>query len=918
MIMQPNPWTRSVFLIVAVCRIALSLSLTIAAEPKPPMGVLRFNNGDYIEGELAESNDVTRIAWQHPQFAAPFAFAVSTISNASFPMTQEPKPTQGSFGLELWGGDRLFGSIIGIDDESIQLQTENIGEIRVSRKQVRSLFRWQNGEAATSVNCGTLDGWRTEGQADKWMHRGGQLRSDEPDVWLYRDVGLAAQARIDIEISWEKKPNFVIALGVNPIDPIVSAVTAFRIEVWGEKLVAIWELDDVADIAVVGKIDDMKQELRLTIELDQEANQAIVLSEHGEELAKLKLDPPGGRVRHPGFWLKNISGTVTLNSLLMIPGNRLQATTASKAKDIFHLPDQRILKGSWSGVEDDVWMIKDAEMTHRINASELLQVNLAKIDNDVKRDAEAKPNVQLKMHDGMRLTGVIEKLSAGQINFRPVAASEIVIVSLDNLRKLSVVGSQAATSTRFTGSNARLETTDTRIHGRLVDAPAGTMPTPIRFEPAGSKAISMQPGFSGRLVYQDPVPKPSVPVRVVQRVPAAPLDVLGVLTRAFANRPETQPVAPKALYLRSGEVIPCNITAIDAEGIVFQSSMTTQTRLSHEHVRAVHLIPGKRELTMEDLKRQRLLTVPRAKKKNPPTHLIVASNGDVMRCTLNRLTDKIAEVETRLETIEIDRALIAQILWLDSVDALATDDDPPVEAPTESIRIRVILRDGNQMSMEPQSFINGELFGIHPVLGETRIRVNDVNELLFGDVIPTSSDVKPFESWRLSDSPEPMILDDDGGELTPGMNSALVGTQAPEFMLDLLGGGQFTLSEKRGKVVVLDFWATWCGPCLQAMPVIDETVNSFEDDDVVLVAINLQEAEEPIRATLKRLKIEPIVALDIDGVAAARYQADAIPQTVVIDREGKVSSLFVGGGAKLGVQLREAIQNVLNKNQDAP
>ena len=112
---------------------------------------------------------------------------------------------------------------------------------------------------------------------------------------------------------------------------------------------------------------------------------------------------------------------------------------------------------------------------------------------------------------------------------------------------------------------------------------------------------------------------------------------------------------------------------------------------------------------------------------------------------------------------------------------------------------------------------------------------------------------------------------------------------------------------------MLDFWATWCGPCLQAMPVIDEVVSQFDQDAVMLVAVNQQETAEPIRKTLDRLNINPQVALDIDGVAAARYQANAIPQTVVIDREGKITRLFIGGGPKFAEQLRKAIEVTATK-----
>ena len=62
-----------------------------------------------------------------------------------------------------------------------------------------------------------------------------------------------------------------------------------------------------------------------------------------------------------------------------------------------------------------------------------------------------------------------------------------------------------------------------------------------------------------------------------------------------------------------------------------------------------------------------------------------------------------------------------------------------------------------------------------------------------------------------------------------GTESALVGKPAPDFELELIGGKKFHLSENKGKVIVLDFWATWCGPCIQAMPQIDRVTHEFAD-----------------------------------------------------------------------------------------
>jgi len=132
---------------------------------------------------------------------------------------------------------------------------------------------------------------------------------------------------------------------------------------------------------------------------------------------------------------------------------------------------------------------------------------------------------------------------------------------------------------------------------------------------------------------------------------------------------------------------------------------------------------------------------------------------------------------------------------------------------------------------------------------------------------------------------------------------------APEFELKDADGKTVRLSDYKGKVILLDFWATWCGPCIQAMPQVEKTVGEFDEKDVHLVAVNLQETPEQIKAMMERHQLKmPRVALDKDGSIAEKYQANAIPQTVVIGRDGNIARLFVGGGPHLGDQLRDAIK----------
>jgi peroxiredoxin len=148
----------------------------------------------------------------------------------------------------------------------------------------------------------------------------------------------------------------------------------------------------------------------------------------------------------------------------------------------------------------------------------------------------------------------------------------------------------------------------------------------------------------------------------------------------------------------------------------------------------------------------------------------------------------------------------------------------------------------------------------------------------------------------------------EGG--TGGAESPLVGKPAPNVDLELLDGGRFKLGDCRGQIVILDFWATWCGPCLQSLPHVVEIADEFRDQGVRFVAVNLEEPAAQINACLARHDLTMTVALDKTGAVAAAYEASAIPQTVVIDKDGTIARLFVGGGTQVTKELREVLRRL--------
>jgi len=172
----------------------------------------------------------------------------------------------------------------------------------------------------------------------------------------------------------------------------------------------------------------------------------------------------------------------------------------------------------------------------------------------------------------------------------------------------------------------------------------------------------------------------------------------------------------------------------------------------------------------------------------------------------------------------------------------------------------------------------------------------------------------PPEGARKVDSlMEALMAEAGGGAAGMEPASELIGAEAPAVELDMLGGEPMSLGAHRGKdIVVLDFWATWCPPCVAGLPKVSGVTERFKDKGVVFYAVNVQETERTINAFLEKQELDIPVALDRDGSVSAAYAANAIPQTVIIDKEGKVQAVHVGLLPNLEEQLADELQTLLD------
>jgi peroxiredoxin len=130
--------------------------------------------------------------------------------------------------------------------------------------------------------------------------------------------------------------------------------------------------------------------------------------------------------------------------------------------------------------------------------------------------------------------------------------------------------------------------------------------------------------------------------------------------------------------------------------------------------------------------------------------------------------------------------------------------------------------------------------------------------------------------------------------------SGLTGQAAPDFALKSSSGENLRLSEYRGDVVMVNFWATWCGPCRQEMPLLDEMYSKYERVGFSLLGVNIDENSSKAMNMVSELGVSFPVLFDTRKEVSKLYEVDAMPVTVIIDREGTVR--YVHHGYKPGYE----------------
>jgi peroxiredoxin len=138
-------------------------------------------------------------------------------------------------------------------------------------------------------------------------------------------------------------------------------------------------------------------------------------------------------------------------------------------------------------------------------------------------------------------------------------------------------------------------------------------------------------------------------------------------------------------------------------------------------------------------------------------------------------------------------------------------------------------------------------------------------------------------------------------------------TLAPDFTLKTLDGQEITLSQLRGKMVLLDFWATWCGPCRESIPHFIQIYKTYRENGFEMIGLSVDKGDEGVvRRFIESMEISYPVVIASEEVVR-NYKVTAIPTTFLIDKEGKIRERIMGFNSAIAQEMTAKITDLTSE-----
>lgn len=870
----------------------------------------------------------------------------------------------------------IVGEIESLDQSGITIASRSIGTIKISRDQ---LVRIEQDSAAREPIKTVMQKaeWKDPNDMNAWKIDPSRVSTAKQGARLISDFAVPGRCEIRMNLRWSKKPNFAIGFGVdkNTMGPDkaqwgvpqgVKIATTGRnysfasIETWGDDLLFVRESTAQASIEQLGTTKGSS--CVLTIYLDIKAGVAAVRM-NNSALKQLQVDSKVVAGKLQAMQFQNFSGDIAIENLEILKWNGQLPLDYFGQPSFVQMSSGEKMDGFVDRYDPEAksFVVKAGDVEKVVRTADVMSGALATVtitdaananpaegqnaepstaENVATDKAAMLGTATVTLNDGGVLVGKFLPAQDGQLRLSSVLSTEPLRIPLTSVQEISSNDSSSDLADEAEVLIAKCGLSE--FKGKLIQDSAVETKTALIWQQLLSiNASELDYQVAGELA---PIKQASVSVSPSQKAAEAnrprPADanaifqIFGLGGEPAGNaRPNaktgnddkatSETLSGSLIRFRSGDSTPAKVLQINEKGVRFESDRTTTTFAPNSTIDQIVFRAAKNNALPED-QRKRLLTIPRAQQNDPPTHLLISTAGDFLRGHLMEVNGERVSIEVRGELLEIPVAELSEVIWL-----YERDWKTPKEKGEENAAAKLdaggqvknevyIVYAGKQgIALRPTKVSKGMIGGVSELLGESQVPLSEMTVLFWGPNTGLKARELRNQSYRLTLAQMPREAPEDGDSgSSQSAAHPLVGKPAPNFKLKNLAGEAVELEKLRGKVIVLDFWATWCGPCMQTMPLLDQMMTEFDAAKVQLFAVNIQEAKNRIDLALGRLKIEPEVLLDAEGEVGTAYQANAIPQTVIIDAEGNVVKVFVGGGAGVVNQIRNALVDHLETTKN--
>lgn len=949
------------------------------SEPQANRGLLRLVGGDMLRGNVQSSDVTDAISWLSPTFLSPSVFPWPAIELLDLENTHSPEPLEeNTFCAELQNGEAFSGRLISIDQDAVVMDISSLGEKTIETRILRNLIRLSRSAADSTQVFQSAD-WEQvlpapkNGRATKWYLKAGEISTDTSGTTISQWANMPALATIDIDVAWDQgSPNWWLTIG----DPRRLELQVRKLQ--NKKLLNVTllvENSKTADVATVQLPYDDERALKLKLLCD--ANKAkYVLMQENQILGTLNGNPAEQLVGRTKVSFTNTAlGLMTLrdlrisNSAFAIPTAKLEGVEILTKNDgtffgsLASATGERMVKlDTFNGAQQDIPL-------DSIERMEFPQSNKDGNSPDATAVKSTAAKVyRIELANGLRFasSALQSTVTPDQASLSAQPAISWSVLGSDILMPLMHVDRVTLESTQAIGLKKTVATSESISADTSPTSPGGTT-EPLDMQRLITddvvslgrivSVINMQNGLKA-LAWQAKLARNAVPINpradgaieplVTNPGTGSPKKARSDATRALAANglpaPEVDISRPlKAfepnVFLVSGDCFPATVESSTVEQLYFSSPLFETKSISANMVRGIRLVDYSGAEKIDRSTRNHMLTLPRLQRKNPPTHLVVSRDGDLLRGKLTSLDRDQLEIDVRGERRTILVKNIAELVWLEPVpiepsktepkgkpeSEVNSEAEPTTEGPSKASATapisaypsdvyQIILEHGSRISIVPESIEGDTLKGLHPNLGPCTLKWGQVSRIVLGDSIRIDASRGRYGKWKLQNAQDPKFVSDDGegGDDRPSdtAHARMIGKESPDFDLLKIDGTPCQLKDYRGKVVIIDFWASWCGPCVRSMPLLLELSREYHDLGVELILINVEESEERIRKFLERIEVTPTVAMDTDGSVSKQYAVSGIPQTVIVDRDGGIATILVGASEESEIKLRKTLDEL--------